>query len=151
GRPDVILSDSEEPGKHITWYSSNNPTGGSGAWTAHQVSVVDYAETLHVADVDKDGDLDIIAGTLKLTNKPHLSIFKNHGNGSSWTKETISNTATYKGAIGDIDNDGDLDIVSSLSWVDSPITLYRNLSTSSSPGGSIPLNSWKRHVIDSNK
>ena len=83
GRPDVILSDSE-PG-NISQYSSNNQPVAAGMDSASGIRG-DYAETLHVADVDKDGDLDI-AGTLKLTNKTSSVDFQNHGNGSSWIRD----------------------------------------------------------------
>ncbi|MGI6457578.1 MAG: FG-GAP-like repeat-containing protein [bacterium] len=164
GRIDVVFSDSEEAGKQVTWYSSSNPTGGSGAWTAHTVGVVDFAETLQVGDMDNDGDLDIVAGSLKLASNPQLFLFRNNGNGSSWTRETISNTATYKAALGDIDNDGDLDLASSTGWVDIPVRLFRNMTNSSgtppsptpnnptpTPSGSSSLDNWQRHVIDNSK
>lgn len=58
GNDDVILSRSEKTGFAVAWYESDNPKGGSDAWTKREVGVVDYCHTLGGADIDLDGDID---------------------------------------------------------------------------------------------
>jgi hypothetical protein len=126
GKADVAFSHSEKTGFNVTWYSSDNPTGGQEAWAKHKIGVVDYCHTLRAADMDNDGDVDLVAGVLKRSESPEIVIFLNEDNGANWTRFQVAPKSAYKARVGDIDNDGDQDIVTSLSWEDPPIMLWRN-------------------------
>ncbi len=63
---------------------------------------------VHVADVDGDNDLDIIA--IPFSTSASLTILKNNGLGVFSATTVSSNIAAYNAAIGDVDNDGDIDI-----------------------------------------
>ncbi len=69
-------------------------------------------ETIALGDVDEDGDLDLVAGSYSQTNRLYL----NNGTAdpfSSVTGTNISSDAhnTWSIALGDVDGDGDLDLV----------------------------------------
>ena len=63
---------------------------------------------VHVADVDGDNDLDIIA--IPFYTSASLTILHNDGLGIFSVTTVNSNIAAYNAAIGDIDNDNDIDI-----------------------------------------
>ncbi len=126
GKHDVILSHSEKTGFPIAWYESDNPKGGPGAWKKHEVGVVDYCHTLRGGDIDLDGDIDIVAATLIRTSDPGIYVFYNEGEGSAWRKQRVASASAYKSKTGDIDNDGDMDIVTARSWDRPPLQLWRN-------------------------
>ena len=72
----------------------------------------DWTTSIALGDIDNDGNLDIVAGNLSQANRLYLS---NGGadpfgsvNGSNITADTDD---TYALALGDVDNDGDLDLV----------------------------------------
>lgn len=143
GKPDVVYSHSEKAGYYVTWYSSNNPRGGQTAWLKKEIAIVDYCHTLQLGDIDRDDDLDIIVGNSLRSPSPRVMALYNNNNGSSWTTSTLDYKSMYKGKVGDIDNDGDLDILSAISWEDAPLNLWKNTLD---PG--LGLNSWQRFLID---
>jgi hypothetical protein len=84
------------------------------------------------ADMDGDGDLDVIAGEHNTNNpeKAGLFIFENlDGRGTKWKTHTVYiGDEHHVGAqIVDIDNDGDLDIIS-IGWNHANVLLYENLA-----------------------
>ncbi len=126
GKVDVILSHSEKTDFTVVWYESVNPKGGPDAWTKHEVGVIDYCHSLRGEDVDLDGDMDIVAATLIRKNPPEICVFINKGKGLVWQKLPLAEKSAYKAKTGDIDNDGDIDIVTARSWDMGPLQLWRN-------------------------
>ena len=65
------------------------------------------------ADVDGDGDLDVLAGGVNMGSNIHL--FRNDGGGRftdvTSTQLPAHSSATYSIACGDVDRDGDLDVI----------------------------------------
>lgn len=127
GNSDVVYSHSEKTDYPVTWYSSSDPTNSAGLWEKHEIGVVHYCHTLAVADFDMDDDMDILAGTLSRLDKPELVLFLNlDESGTTWARTRIDTFPVYKAAIGDIDNDGDIDITSSYNWETPPLRLWQN-------------------------
>ena len=105
----------------ITWYEND----GSGSWTATDIATSVDARALQVADMDDDGDLDIVSA---LFDDSTIAWYENDGAADpSWTAADIATNA--QGAndvyVADMDDDGDLDIVSA-SLGDDTIAWYEN-------------------------
>jgi hypothetical protein len=117
GRRDIVLAPSESSGR-LSWYSTSNPH--SGPWTEHVVDrTVSYFHTFKAADMDKDGDLDLATAEMHQSTDPdEVSIYRNNGNGLSWTQQVVATTGSHNLRIGDIDRDGDIDIMGA-NWRDS--------------------------------
>ena len=105
GDTDVVCTDYER----TTWFEND----GSEGWTEHAVNT--RAGGLHnvVIDLDEDGDLDIVTSDL---GDGVVAWFENDGS-ESFTRHIIdSGLSSGSGAGGidvdDLDDDGDLDIVS---------------------------------------
>ncbi len=125
-RPDVAFSHAEKPGFQVTWYSSDDPKAGPESWRKHEIGIVDYCHTLVGADMDGDGDDDIVAATLKRSDNPEIVVFLNSVEGMNWTRFKVADKSAYKARVGDIDGDRDMDIVTSASWEGPPLMLWRN-------------------------
>ena len=88
-----------------------SPTSTAGAFGPKQV-VFDMADAVHAlaaADLDDDGDVDLLAGSRFDTS---LRWFDNDGN-QSFTAKTISSSTNLPTGlrVADINGDGDLDVV----------------------------------------
>jgi hypothetical protein len=149
GRKDVILAPSESSGR-LSWYESATPR--TGPWTEHVVdSTVSYIHTFKAADVDNDGDLDLVTAEMHQSGDPdEVSVYRNGGNGLSWTQQVVATSGSHNVRVGDIDKDGDLDIMGT-NWNESApnsavVEIWRN---GLNPRGS--LDSWARRVIDASR
>jgi hypothetical protein len=140
GKLDVAFSDSELPGYQVAWYNSATPLV-DGGWVRHPVTTVDYCHNLQAADFDLDGDVDLLVGGMIQSQHRGLKIMLNNGNGSQWKEDVIQTDGSYSAELGDIDNDGDLDIVGIRNWDRPPSWIYRNTTRD------LKLDSWTYHLV----
>lgn len=102
-----------------------------------------YAYGIAAADFDQDGDLDLSSADYTPHNK--LYLFENNGSGQ-FSKHTIQQDdpeRLERHEVGDVDNDGDLDIVIVKN-------LYGHLLWFENSGTPTDGQWWKRHVITTN-
>lgn len=124
-RVDVLLSHSERADYPVAWYGADNPS--QGPWTEHVIDTVDFCHTLKAADMDNDGDIDVVVGEMEKSGDPdQVLVYRNQGNGTSWKKEIVTNHSIYSGVLADIGSDGDLDIVANRNWNEAPLEIWEN-------------------------
>jgi len=108
----------------IAWYE--NDGSAIPKFTEHTISTsADAARSVHSGDLDNDGDIDIVSASY-YDNK--IAWYENDGSAiPKFTEHTISTSADAARSVhsGDLDNDGDIDIVSA-SYKDDKIAWYQN-------------------------
>ena len=115
--------------------------GQVGPWEAHTVSGgVVYAVEARPADLDGDGDVDVVSAAL---TGDKITVHENVGaTGGSWTNHFVASVNGPSGLFPvDLDADGDLDVVSSAAFADT-VAWHENLN------GQGTL--WTQRVISSN-
>ena len=126
----VTANDSGNTNKYYLNDGDSNPFDSVGAGTAIGTDI-DGTYSIQLADVDTDGDLDVVTGNIVATNKLYLNDgdaapFDSVGNGKAIGGESDT---TYYLQIGDVDNDGDLDIVTAENGVTNKY--YSNIGSAS--------------------
>jgi hypothetical protein len=139
GRPDVFLASSYAV-QRLSWFEA--PADPAAAWTEHAVaSPVGYVHRFHLADIDGDGDKDVIFAEQHQCPAPgpRVGVFLNQdGRGGSWTLQVISTIGSHNIAIGDIGKDGDLDVFG-INWRgDTRPRLWTNDGAVPAPGNPPP-------------
>jgi len=121
GKLDVIVSEerwqSKQPDANLYWFAQPADGPTSGQWESHIV-VTEYSlNNLDVADMDNDGDIDIVTCEHKgPLGQFRLQIFENDGRGNFTEHIADRGKESHLGTqLGDLDCDGDLDIVS-IAW-----------------------------------
>jgi len=122
----------------LAWY--RQPQDPAGSWSQNVIAELTGPMSVDVADMDRDGDLDVVVGEHNLSKPANagLYVFENlDGAGSSWRQHSVHvGDEHHDGAqVVDIDRDGDLDIVS-IGWGHNRVLLYENVATSSGGSGS---------------
>lgn len=112
----------------LAWYEQ--PSTAISTWTEHIIANIIGPMSLDVADMDHDGDVDVVVGEHNLSDpsSAKLYVFENvDGHGNSWTEHIVyTGDEHHDGAqVVDIDNDGDLDIIS-IGWSHNQVLLYEN-------------------------
>ena len=120
GLLDVVVSEERYPGKkpdaNLYWYEQLSGKGMK--FKRHTVTTNKYSlNNLDVADFDRDGDMDIVTCEHKgPEGKFKLLIFENNGQGRFKEHLADRGKESHLGTrVADMDNDGDLDIVS-IAW-----------------------------------
>jgi hypothetical protein len=128
-RADIIVAEERWPGEEpdgsvFVFEQPNHPK--SPAW--RRVTIVTQYSTnnLDVADMDRDGDIDLITCEHKGPN-PKLQIWENNGSGRFKERVIDRGKESHLGSqVADLEGDGDLDIVS-IAWDRHPyLHLWRN-------------------------
>ncbi len=109
GRPEVVISPGDANGP-VEWYEWKN-----NKWVKHQlIEKIIHGHTLEVRDIDTDGNLDIFVAEM---GRPGAGadaktiILWGDGRGK-FRQETIDiGKANHESRLGDLDGDGDIDIM----------------------------------------
>lgn len=141
GKLDVLVSTSGGGGCVFR----NTTSGGSISFAAiQQLSLLDAESYLEVADLDKDGKVDIICRQWQGAVK----VFRNTSTGvgnigfSAANTLTVHTGGTWHFAVGDLDGDGKLDIAAPCA--DGKISILRNTSTS----GTLSFDSYQNFTTN---
>lgn len=114
----------------IVWWENKNGEGTS--WNQHTVdSAFEGAHSVVAADIDRDGDLDLV-GAAQFDDD--VMWWENQdGNGDNWGIHTVDGDfdGAHSVAVSDIDGDGDMDIVAAALDAND-ITWWKHHSSSSS-------------------
>ena len=111
-------------GDSIAWYENNGATNPSFTKTVISTAT-DGVNDVFIADIDGDGDLDIISAS---GEDDIIHWFENNGAADPTFATTVIATSAdnpHELSIADMDNDGDLDIIST-SLDDNTVAWYEN-------------------------
>lgn len=143
GDPDILGAASFD--NEITWWE-NDGSPANGGWTEHVVDTVfSGASSVHVADVDGDGDSDIL-GAARMGNE--VAWWENtsiHAQASFPSAAGAIVDSDFSGelpssiAVSDLDRDGDLDLVAAAPD-DNDIVWWEN-------DGSPNQGGWAQHFV----
>ena len=126
GQSDIIVAGSDGP---LVWYAWPN-------WTKTQIASAGWVGVNgEVADVDGDGDVDIVMGGVVWFSNPRIG-------GGPWTMLRIDTQASHDIEVGDFDRDGRIDVVSrdqsAFGSQGNQIFIYRQVNPAS----------WTKRAID---
>jgi hypothetical protein len=133
GRPDVVVSKIWEIGVH--WLEA--PATDSGDWILHDLDPNLYATDLYPGDINEDGKTDLVMAAFAMAQGPEVQLdavvwyehSENEGQ-TVWNGHDIEEEPEIvdPGDISarDMDNDGDLDVVTT-SYTDGEVLWYENL------------------------
>ncbi len=145
GNLDVVLGPSESSGR-LSWYETTDPV--NGPWIEHSIDAsVSYLHTFKAADMDRDGDLDLVTAEMHQSANPdEVSVYFNEGGGLTWDQLVVDTSGSHNLRVGDIGNDLDIDIFGA-NWNDGApnsavIEMWENQS------GPLSLDGWERHILE---
>lgn len=113
-KADIVITEERwpglEPDGNLFWFQQ--PTEApTDKWERHRVVTQYSMNNLDIADIDDDGDIDLITNEHKGPHLP-LQIWKNDGKGNFTCQVIDTGKENHLGTqLADLDNDGDYDIV----------------------------------------
>ncbi|MCW5980392.1 MAG: VCBS repeat-containing protein [Bryobacteraceae bacterium] len=151
GRLDVILGPAESHGR-LVWYEAPADIQ-TGAWREHALDGdVEYLHTFQAADVDNNGSLDIVTAEMHQSARKRVSVYFQfvQSGGGVWKKQVIAGTGSHNLRLGDIDGDGDIDILGA-NWggPHAPLEVWMNKLIGPSAMAIAP--GWKYVLVDNKR
>lgn len=103
GRADIVMVSSETAGR-LSWFRGPD-------WNESVIDpTADFTHSLEIADVDLDGDPDLLAGVMHTAAEPTVRVLLGDG-GSTWDEVLLATTGTHNARFADLDGDGRPDVV----------------------------------------
>ncbi len=159
GWPDVVAVQRGSSGAEVRGWLNPNGTGGE-MWSVIPVDP-DFrmARWVHIADLDGDGDEDILATrfTSGVNTDGEIVWYENfNGGGLTWVRHRIAYgfSGAHCAIAADIDLDGDLDVVgaaygsNSVSWFENDGTIDSNDEWTETPFSSTIAQAICVHAVD---
>ena len=113
------ILDGQRPGKNDIYFLSNEGVGWTESTSTHVTGpmvrngkgLINFSHGASAGDIDGDGDMDIIVTSIEwVGNNGELLCYINQGDGHMKVRK-CGNQWGKTAELGDIDNDGDLDVV----------------------------------------
>ena len=148
GHMDVLFSSSENTAD-VNWWSADggDPTS---TWTKHTiVAELERCHTLQAADMDHDGDLDVVLGQMHTSAEQQIMVWLNaNGQGTAWIGQVVDTGGLHNGVVADIGSDGDYDIYGANWTGNPPARLWVNQLNP--VGGTLPIDQWTYKQVTAN-
>lgn len=108
----------------IAWHENLDGLGNFGPKNI----IASDADYIYAADIDNDGDIDLLSASTGINgNNGYIAWYENlDGLGTFSDKKIIANVSGDIIKVGNIDNDGDIDVITGFSY-DNKISWYENL------------------------
>jgi hypothetical protein len=105
-----VLSPAEGSGR-LSWFEAPGDPYDPN-WIEHVLDpALDHAHGLAVADIDCDGQIDIVVAKMHQATMPQeVAVYRSLGRGESWTKQVVATSGSHNIALADIGNTGRLSI-----------------------------------------
>src|SRR6185295_15576384 len=149
GRVDIFLAASETGAGKLSWFEAPaDPIGGT--WIRHDIDNVEDVHRFFLVDVDNDGTEDLVFAEMHQSSAKRVGIYHNNGLGASWALQVLATTGSHNIAVGDVGNDGDVDIIGANWSTNSPDGGAQNLWRCDLNNGTT-LDAWSYVQVDGAK
>ncbi len=150
GRVDILATEENSgasPDALAVWWEQPAPSPTNGSWTRRTITTRYTLNSMDVADVDQDGDPDVVLAEHQGAKR--ISVYANDGTGTFTEYAVGAGKENHLGGrLLDLDGDGDLDLAG-IAYNDSAyLHVWRNDSPGGTPTAARPTISPNGGVFD---